>query len=337
MNVGVVMPTWLGDICMATPALAMLRSARPDATITAFAGAHAGALLDGHQSVDAVQAMSSRGVFASASMLRKASLDELWLLPGSFRWGMAARLSGVRRRIGYRRDARGWLLSDAVEQLDRRGCVSTVEWYAHLVRRVCDEAAPTPPMHLHVTHADRAAAADVLDAADGRRLAVLVPGATRKDKRWPGERFGALAAALHESHGLVSVIVGAPSEVDLAAQIKGAASHATIDAVSMQTNVSALKALIDAADVVISNDTGPRHIALCLGTPAVTLFGPTDQRWTAVADVKERRLVAEPFLPETLVADQCPDGCRIDRIGVSDVLHAVDDLLAAEPTEQAGI
>lgn len=328
MNVGVIMPTWLGDVCMATPALAMLRSQRANAHITAFAHWNTAPLLGEHPSIDAVHSLPSKRIMPMARVLRSAKLDEVWLLPGSFRSAAAPWLARVKRRIGYRRDGRGALLTHRVAQLDRSGCVSTVQWYVHLVRQISGaEATSTPPMQLIVTDEDQSQASDVLAAA-GDRFAVLVPGANRMDKRWPAQRFGAAAAALHASHGLVPVIVGAPSESDVAAAVMEAAGDIpVINAVAMGTSVSALKAIIGRAAVVVTNDTGPRHIAVCLARPSVTLFGPTDQRWTAMDVAHERRLVAEPFLPETLVADRCAAACRIDRIPVSDVVRAATDLL----------
>ena len=329
MNIGVIMPTWLGDVCMATPALAVLREQRRGSHVTAFVRPRTAALLAAHPSIDAVEVLASKGVFTTAGILRRARLDEVWLLPGSFRSAAAPWLARVARRIGYRRDGRGLLLTHGVRQLDRSGCVSTVQWYAHLVHAGTGaQDAAIPPMWIAVTDDDRAEAREVLAATD-ERFAVLVPGANRLDKRWPADRFGALAVRLREEHGLQSIIVGAPAEADVAEAVIDAASDVpVVNAVAMGTSVSALKAIIDAAQVVVSNDTGPRHIALCLETPSVALFGPTDQRWTSIDTPRERRLVAEPFLPEALVADRHAATCRVDRIVVSDVVRAVTDLLS---------
>jgi len=78
---------------------------------------------------------------------------------------------------------------------------------------------------------------------------------------------------------------------------------------------------------MISNDTGPRHLAAAFGTPCVALFGPTDRRWTVLPEACERHLVAEPFLPEDHVADKYPRACMIDRIASGDVIHAADEFL----------
>ena len=88
-------------------------------------------------------------------------------------------------------------------------------------------------------------------------------------------------------------------------------------------------AFVASARLVISNDTGPRHFALALGTPVVSLFGPSDHRWSTVDTPGQRVLLAQPFLNKTQVADRATELCAIDRIAVGDVLWAAGELLAA--------
>ena len=81
--------------------------------------------------------------------------------------------------------------------------------------------------------------------------------------------------------------------------------------------------MIGASDLLITNDTGPRHLAAACNTPAIALFGPTDHRWTTLPGVEESLLLAEPFIDEAHMADSHPQSCRIERICVGDVLfHA---------------
>ena len=95
--------------------------------------------------------------------------------------------------------------------------------------------------------------------------------------------------------------------------------------------------VIRRAALLITNAPGPRHIAAALGTPVVSLFGPTDHRWTTINCPHERMVLADPFLPEALIADQHPKRCAIDRIAVADVLAAARQLLdaAAAPAAAA--
>jgi heptosyltransferase-2 len=100
--------------------------------------------------------------------------------------------------------------------------------------------------------------------------------------------------------------------------------------------LGSLKGLIRGARIVVTNDTGPRHIAAALGTRCITLFGPTDPRWTMLPNAparsgaapRERVLVADPTLPEDEVADDHPQRCRIDRIATGEVMAAVEAMLA---------
>ena len=95
--------------------------------------------------------------------------------------------------------------------------------------------------------------------------------------------------------------------------------------------VGMARLILAGAALAVTNDTGPRHIAAALGTPVVSLFGPTDHRWTILPDIVERRILSEPFLPEEHLADRHPQRCRIDRITPDDVFAAASALLADHP------
>jgi ADP-heptose:LPS heptosyltransferase len=105
---------------------------------------------------------------------------------------------------------------------------------------------------------------------------------------------------------------------------------------SLGITLGALKALCQRARLMVTNDTGPRHIAAAMGTPLVTLFGPTDARWTTIpvrppADgaPRETILVADPTLPPDQSANNHPDRCRVDRITLDTVIAAADAQLSA--------
>ena len=73
--------------------------------------------------------------------------------------------------------------------------------------------------------------------------------------------------------------------------------------------------------------SGPRHIAAACGVPVVSLFGPTDHRWTTIPFEDEIELVADPTLPEEEVSNDHPERCSIDRIALDDVIAASEKLL----------
>ncbi|MCP4837837.1 MAG: glycosyltransferase family 9 protein [Planctomycetes bacterium] len=320
-SVCAIMPTWIGDICMATPALRLLRERLPEAaTLTAATRPGMSPLLRGLPWIDDIIEINPQGLLGpwrAGAAIAATKPEAVLVLPGSWRSALTSRLSGASRRIGYARDARGWMLSDATKPPDRSHPVSTVGWYAGLVD--ADAAVGLP--ELSATEVDRADAAEVLPP-HFKHYAVLVPGANREDKRWPADRFAAIANVLHTARGWPSVISGGPSEQSLCAEVASECNGPVIDLAAAGSSLAALKAIVDGAELMVTNDTGPRHIAIGLGTPVVSLFGPTDHRWTLMSEANECRLLAEPFLPEDLVADRCGNACAIDRIAIEDVVQA---------------
>jgi ADP-heptose:LPS heptosyltransferase len=103
---------------------------------------------------------------------------------------------------------------------------------------------------------------------------VLNPGAAWPNKRWPADRFGALAAHLRAAHGLPSLVLWGPAERDLADTIYAHASETTV--LAPETSVGDVVAILKRATVMVSGDTGPLHLAAAMGTPVVGIYGPTD-------------------------------------------------------------
>jgi ADP-heptose:LPS heptosyltransferase len=116
-------------------------------------------------------------------------------------------------------------------------------------------------------------AAAIAAAGGSRGFIVLNPGAAWPNKRWPADRFGALAASLRDRLGLPSLVAWGPSERALADAVASASSGAA--SVAPATSVSDLAVLTRDAALVVSGDTGPLHIAAAMGTPVVGLYGPT--------------------------------------------------------------
>lgn len=346
----VVMPTWLGDIVMATAALGRLRRAAAGARITAVVPPGMDTVLGGSDAVDEVLAIDGKGPagpLRTAAAIRRTGADAVVLLPNSPRSAIAAALSGRRIRVGTPAGGRGVLLSHRVPPpgIAAGAPVPAVVHYDRIIAFALGEE-PWPlegpeairlRPSLQLRDADRLAAERVLGEHAGRSVLLLVPGGNRASKRWPAERFAAVARRLRETRGLLPVVTGSPGERDLCREIAAAIGPPVVDAAASGGGLAAVKGLVAAARLVVSNDTGPRHLAAGLGTPAVVLFGPTDHRWTSLPGVRETILLAEPFLPESLVADRHAARCRIDRIPVSDVLHAAEHELASAATASPAI
>jgi heptosyltransferase-2 len=383
----VVMPSWLGDVVMATPALRLLRDAMPGAFIGGLVRPGLDELIAGGVPslpalLDEVHVDRARGVMGPklvASKIRPRKYDAALLLANSFSSALITRLAFIPRRIGYDRDGRGLLLTDRIAPeregdgvLGKMGVgrftpVPAVEYYLRAARQVVDvgcgmsdggcEGKRKPRLELGVTEAQAAAATEVLGRAGvavGERYAVLVPGANDLAKRWPAERFGAVAAHLVRVHGLKVLVSGAPNEAEICDEVVRVAmeSMATSGRLPAQSGgrtggtrnggtsevvaiprlgvtIGALKGVVRGASLMVANDTGPRLIAAALGVPLVVLYGPTDLRWTVVSGNGGPMIdvVADPTLPPETTANEHPERCRIDRIEVERVVGAVEQAL----------
>lgn len=336
----VIAPSWLGDVVMATPAFRMIRRALPGAFIGALVRPGIDELLAGSDLFDELHVDRARGVMGPklvASKLRPRRYDAAALFTNSFSTALIARLAFIPRRIGYDRDGRGLLLTDRLRPERTRdgrwACIPAVDYYLRIAERIAGLGTTlgnpgTPTLELATTNEQDAEALRILRAAgvdDGEPFAVLNPGANNPAKRWPTERFGEVAAHL-ACRGYRVLISGAPSERDVVAAVCAAASGA-VGLTDHGLTIGALKGILRGAAILVTNDTGPRHIAAALGVPVVSLFGPTDHRWTTIPFDRERRVLADPTLPDDEVADDHPGRCAMDRITVERVIGVVDSLM----------
>ncbi|MDX2147055.1 MAG: glycosyltransferase family 9 protein [Planctomycetota bacterium] len=364
----VVMPSWLGDAVMATPTLRRLREGLPGAFIGALCRPGVEVVLEGTGLVDEVHVERGGGMMGpkhAAAKIRPRLYDTALLLTNSFSTALAVRMGGVPRRIGYDRDARGLLLTHAMPPVrdpairSRYAPVSAVDSYWSLSAwalepgRRASELEPARVgatllpagtcMELGLTPRDVEGAERVLShaaAGDGglAPLAILNPGGNNPAKRWPAERFAKVGAMLVRERGMVVAVNGSPGEVEITRSIVGAIESVigsgdgarVLDLPSIGINVGTLKALVARAAIMVTNDTGPRHFAAALGTPLVSIFGPTDHRWTIVPTrpgAMEVMLRADPTLPEAEVADEHPERCAVDRITLEQVVEGIDRAL----------
>jgi heptosyltransferase-2 len=336
----IAFPSWVGDAVMATAVPAAIAAERPRTALSVAVRPPLQHLLDGLPwPIIVADDRGPLGPWRAARILRRAARPApvaALLLANSFRRGLTVRLAGVARRVGYARDGRGILLTHAAPAPPRRVPLPLLEAYQRLCASALGGAVRLPPPRLVVTAAQEDRAAALLAGADGP-LAVINPGANRADKRWPARCFARLAVELTLRLRLRVAVTGGPGERDLVRSVVAQARSgipidlAPIDLVERGVDLASLKGVLRRAAVLVTNDTGPRHIAAALGTPVVTLFGPTDPRWTTLPDAREHLLLAEPFLPAELSADRHPRACAIERITVTDALCAVTRLLRRDP------
>jgi heptosyltransferase-2 len=293
MKLLVFCPNWIGDAVMATPALRALRDTFARAHLVGVLKPYVAGALEGGPWFDELVFLDSRGPSewrwpAVAARLRRLRPEVAVLLNNTFRSALVARIAGCRRRIGYVRHGRGWLLTDRLYLLqDARGRLlpsPVIDAYNALAQHAgCP--APSYCMELFTTPNDDESAATVWEAG---RLALysevvcLNPGAAfGSAKYWPAESFAELARELADRRGSGVLILCGPAERELARKIVALTERpGVISLADFPTSLGLTKACVRQADLLITTDSGPRHFAAAFNRPVVTLFGPTHIAWT---------------------------------------------------------
>jgi heptosyltransferase-2 len=273
----ILAPNWLGDAVMALPAIADLRRSAKDAVIAVAARAPVAPMFRLVPELDEVLTIERRGWFGLGTDLRGGAFDTALLLPNSLHAALTVFRAGIPERWGYRTDCRGQLLTRAVQP---PWGLHQAEYYQQLVHALGFPNGPLEP-RLPVPNTARDAASNLLSSAgwDPRTpLVVLAPGAAYGGaKRWPPERFAALASGL-AADGVRTAMVGSGGDRRTTDEVKVREPRA-IDLVG-QTDLSQLAGVLALARALVTNDSGAMHLAAAIGTPVTAVFGPTDERAT---------------------------------------------------------
>lgn len=291
MKLAIYLPNWVGDAVMATPALRALRLAHRDAELVGIMRPVIGDVLAGLDLFDRTilyQKKSQPSALSGWKLWRRLQsehFDAAVLLPNSLRSAWLAWVSGARRRIGFDRDGRRWLLTDAVPAPQRRVPHPALDDYLTLAARAGGLLA-TRQLELALLPEDRQAVQKVLstfpESWQNRPLVTLnTGGAFGGAKNWPRESFAGLARRLVDDLGARVLVLCGPAERDDARWIAEAAQHpAVLSLASEPLSIGLTKAAVEASQLMVTTDSGPRHFAAAFDVPVVTLFGPTHIAWS---------------------------------------------------------
>ncbi|MGD1277026.1 MAG: lipopolysaccharide heptosyltransferase II [Tepidisphaeraceae bacterium] len=314
----VVQPNWIGDAVMATPALRALREHFPHAHIAYLMKRYVKPICTGTPWADQLityrsgktKKKAGKGLFDLARRLRSARFDLAVLMPNSFQAALVCKMANIPRIAGYERDGRGFLLSDKLLPRKEKGKfipTPLVKYYMGLAHYLGSQQRELS-LKLFVTEPERRAAVTVLTRAglDGELdrpassgkppLILLNPGAQYgAAKCWLPENFAALADRFIDQLGATVLISAAPRERKIVDIILRNMTHAPVDLLAKGSTLGALKEIVRRCDLMVSNDTGPRHIAAAFDVPVVTIFGPTHPEWTETYFPKERKVAVKVF------------------------------------------
>ena len=296
MRIGIMLPNWIGDVAMATPTLRALRKHFADAELIGLIRPYAAAVLAGTNWLDRLIPWEHRGWgaipgnFRTARQLRRERIDTVVLLRHSLTTTLVARASGAARVVGYERMLGSLLLTDSVPIARRDGKlvpISAVDRYLNLAYLLgCP--LESRQLELRTTPQEEAAGdaiCQLLRIPLGQPAMMLnTGGAYGAAKHWPVEHGAALARRTAAELGVHVVVNCGPAERAAADEIVRLAAHPHV------TNLAHLppplrgigpsKAIIGRMQLMVSTDSGPRHLAAAFGVPTISLFGPIDPAWS---------------------------------------------------------
>ena len=292
---------------MATPTLrAVRRHFGPSARIVGILRPQLAELLSGSDWLDEQfpfdpkSGQKEHGRLALIGRMRRQRFDMALLLTNSLHTAALAWLGGARQRVGYARDGRSLLLTKPVPAArDGRQFrpAPMVESYLALARAIgCPEESPQ--LELNVTAAESEQAERVWHdlglRTDGRVVALNSTGAYGAAKLWPAEHCAALARQIVEQLDHDVLVLCGPGERDAAREIAARAGSSRVFSLAAQAvSLGLTKGCLARCRLMVSTDSGPRHIAAALGKPVVTLLGPTLPAWIENPSVRGPMLRTE--------------------------------------------
>lgn len=276
----------IGDVVMATPVIENLRLAYPDAFLAFLTEEASADIVTDNPFLDEVILLPRR-TWRTLSLLtrwraqtgfyralREKRFDLVIDLFGNPRSAILSLLSGARHRLGYAFRMRKYCYTQRIRP--RGGEVHEVEFHLDAVRAL-KLSAPVSQPRVFVTELAAQRAMDWMTSsgiADDERLIGLNPGGGWSIKRWPPERFAILADRLITEYGARIILFWGPGEEPLVAAIKHHMSHPVLSI--PEVSLSEMMAFLKHLALLISNDSGPMHIAAALCVPTIGIFGPTN-------------------------------------------------------------
>ncbi|MBW2511515.1 MAG: lipopolysaccharide heptosyltransferase II [Deltaproteobacteria bacterium] len=321
---------WVGDAVMTTPALGAIRETFPDAKITVVANPLVAQLFEFHPDCDEVIVYDRQGRHARSigflrfvAMLRGRKFDCAILFQNAIEAAIMAFLAGVPKRLGYITDSRRLLLNYPVPIGHQERALHHTDYYLHMLAQ-CGVTTGTKQQRLALRPDEVQWAVETLPQG---RFVVVNPGAAYGSaKRWIPERFAAVADELASSYGMSIVLSGGPGEMEIGADIAKAMQSPHQNLIG-KTSVRQMMAALASSSLMITNDSGPMHVAAAFNVPMVAIFGPTDHTTTSPWGTNSQ-IVRHPVECSPCMLRQCPIDHRcMERVTVEDVMSAAAGLL----------
>jgi heptosyltransferase-2 len=325
---------WVGDTAITIPALRELRLLLPHAHITVATRAGNAGLLTEVDFIDDLLISRDESWTAIRSEVQKwkrGNFDLAVLFPNSFQTALIPALARVPLRLGYETQGRRFLLTHPLETPAWRNERHEVYYYLNIIsalemmlQKKTEAANHEPDFGLTVSE-ERSARAQAalrsLGVAEGRPLVALCPGSINsRAKRWPAERYAALGDRLMEELDAEVLLIGSANEQDVSLAVAKQMRRQPAIATG-SSSLAEATAILNLADLLITNDTGPAHIAAALGRPTIVIFGPTNPLTTRPFSANSEIIRHPPDCAPCMLRD-CPIDHRcMTAISVEDVFE----------------
>ena len=286
------LPNWVGDVLMATPVLRALRENFPESKIVVLGKPWSRDLLDGHPAVDEIITapfqsgkLNVRSIMALVKQIKEQ--DPQWglLLPNSLGSALIFVVAGIPNRVGYSTNGRSIVLNRGVPVPHEK--MHQIDSFLHLLTGFSLDGPWDKTLYFPIQDQKMLEAEALWKEWNVIRTDVIVglnPGAAwGPSKRWLPANFAAAGEMFQRELGARILIFGGPEDVPLAQEIASRMQTPPLIAAG-RDNLRVLPALLSRCNLLITNDTGPMHIAASQKVPQVVLFGPTDPRQTSYSD-----------------------------------------------------
>lgn len=299
---------WVGDAMMTVPALRELRCLLPHAHITLATRSWAKGLFADADFLDDLLIHDRRGLPSVISQInewRRRKFDLAVLFQNAFEAALVPALARVSFRVGYATDSRRLLLTHPLPVPDWHSSKHEIFYYLNIVAGLeyllnsrQTILQKEPDASLRISEARAAAGRGLLRAygvENGRPLIALCPGSINsRAKRWPAERYAALADSFIEELHAEVLLIGSQDEMDVSLEVSRRMRNNPI-MLTGETDLAQVAAIVSLVDLLVTNDTGPAHIAAALRRPTLVIFGPTNP------------LTTRPFSPVAQLIREPPD------------------------------
>lgn len=323
---------WIGDAVMTLPALTAIRKTWPQAQISILAKPWVADVYRESGNVDRILNFEDpgrhQGPFGKirlAGELRQYPFDMAILLQNAIEAAIIARLAGIPIRAGYDSDARGLLLTHAVRRTPAIRKIHQIDYYLEMVKALgCDSAGRN--LRLNLRSDTRSLADEWLKVRESAHQMIIgmAPGATYGPaKRWPVDRFSAVAAEIIKEYGATTIILfGSKQDQKVTDAIETAIQGHCLN-LAGKTSVREVMALTARCQAFITNDSGLMHVAGALNVPTVAIFGSTNPITTSPPGDRNI-IIRKPVDCSPCLKTDCPTDFRcMNLIGIAEVVDAV--------------